>query len=55
LLRLLYHLENPMLAIRHLRTLKGLLLESMCIPVLREEPAAADQSLTDIALYPSRS
>ena len=60
---LLYHLENPMLAIRHLRALtgKGLLLESMCIPekgagmVWREEPAAADQSLTDIALYPSES
>jgi FkbM family methyltransferase len=60
---LLYHLENPMLAIRRLRALtgKGLLLESMCIPgsgagmVLREEPAAADQSLTDIALYPSES
>lgn len=60
---LLYHLENPMLAIRHLRALtgKGLLLESMCIPgngvgmMLREEPSAADQSLTDIALYPSES
>ncbi len=60
---LLYHLENPMLAIRHLRVLtgKGLLLESMCIPgsgagmVLREEPAAADQSLTDIALCPSEA
>jgi FkbM family methyltransferase len=60
---LLYHLENPMLAIRRLRALtrKGLLLESMCIPgsgpgmVLREEPRAADQSLTDIALYPSES
>lgn len=60
---LLYHLENPMLAIRHLRsvTRKGLLLESMCIPgdgpgmVWREEPAAADQSLTDIALYPSEA
>src|SRR5713226_3420264 len=60
---LLYHLENPMLAIRHLRALtgKGLLLESMCIPgnsagmVWREEPAAADQSLTDIALYPSEA
>lgn len=58
---LLYHLENPMRAIRNLRALteKGLLLESMCIPgngagmVWREEPAAADQSLTDIALYPS--
>jgi FkbM family methyltransferase len=60
---LLYHLENPMLAIRHLRALtgKGLLLESMCIPgssagmVWREEPAAADQSLTDVALYPSEA
>jgi FkbM family methyltransferase len=60
---LLYHLENPMLAMRRLRALtgKGLLLESMCIPgngagmVLREEPRAADQSLTDIALYPSES
>src|SRR5258707_13228959 len=58
---LLYHLENPMLAIRHLRALtgKGMLLESMCIPgdgagmVWREEPAALDQTLTDIALYPS--
>src|ERR1700680_1159676 len=60
---LLYHLENPMLAIRHLRALtgKGLLRESMCIPgsipgmIWREEPAAADQSLTDIALYPSEA
>src|ERR1700730_73190 len=60
---LLYHLENPMLAIRRLRALtgKGLLLESMCIPgsgagmVLREEPSAADQSVADIALYPSES
>lgn len=60
---LLYHLENPMLAIRHLRTLtrKGLLLESMCVPrseeamLLREEPRAADQSLTEIALCPSES
>jgi FkbM family methyltransferase len=60
---LLYHLENPMLAIRHLRALtgKGMLLESMCIPgngagmVWREEPAAADQSLTDVALYPSQA
>jgi FkbM family methyltransferase len=60
---LLYHLENPMLAIRHLRALtgKGLLLESMCIPgssagmVWRTEPAAPDQSLTEIALYPSEA
>jgi FkbM family methyltransferase len=60
---LLYHLENPMLAIRRLRALtgKGLLLESMCIPgnqagmVLREEPSTADQSLTEIAMYPSEA
>jgi SAM-dependent methyltransferase len=58
---LLYHLENPMLAIRHLRALtgKGLLLESMSLPgadpgiMMREEPSQEVQSLTDIALYPS--
>jgi FkbM family methyltransferase len=58
---LLYHLENPLLAIRNLRTLTGkcLLLESMCIPdekpamLLREEPRQDDQSLTDMACYPS--
>jgi FkbM family methyltransferase len=58
---LLYHLENPLLAVRHLRALTGkcLFLESMCIPdekaslLLREEPCADDQSLTDVAWYPS--
>ena len=58
---LLYHLESPMRAIRHLRTLtgKGLLLESMCVPgddahmILRDEPLQQDQSLTDMAFYPS--
>jgi FkbM family methyltransferase len=58
---LLYHLENPLRAIRHLRSLTGkvLLLESMCLPtddlrfLLREEPDSADQSLTDLAFYPS--
>ncbi len=58
---LLYHLENPLLAIRHLRALtrKCLLLESMCIPgtlpsmLLREEPKEGDQSLSDVAYYPS--
>jgi FkbM family methyltransferase len=58
---LVYHLENPMLAIRHLRALtgKGLLLESMCLPgaeagmMLRSEPSQEDQSLTDMALCPS--
>src|SRR5258707_11589747 len=60
---LLYHLENPMLAIRHLRALtgSGLLLESMCVPgpeatlMLREEPPQDDQSLTDMALYPTEA
>jgi FkbM family methyltransferase len=58
---LLYHLENPLLAFRHLRKLTGkaLLLESMCLPeekpwmLLREEASLADQSLTDVAYYAS--
>ena len=58
---LLYHLESPLRAIRHLRKLTGkvLLLESMCIPseqsvvLLREEPDRDDQSITDLAFYPS--
>ncbi len=58
---LLYHLENPLRAIRHLHSLTGkvLLLESMCLPtyelqvLLREEPDSVDQSLTDLAFYPS--
>jgi FkbM family methyltransferase len=56
---LLYHLENPLFAIRNLRALteKCLLLESMCLPeektsmLLREEPRQDDQSLTDVACY----
>jgi FkbM family methyltransferase len=58
---LLYHLESPLPAIRNLRSLtgKGLLIESMCFPdqepwmLLREEPSTEDQSLTDIAFYPT--
>jgi FkbM family methyltransferase len=58
---LLYHLESPIRAIRHLRALtgKGLLIESVCAPgdearmLLREEPAQDDQNLTDLAFYPS--
>src|ERR1700719_3694200 len=58
---LLYHLENPLLAVRHLRALteKCLLLESMCVPddkpsmLLREEPSETDQGLTDVACYPN--
>src|SRR6266705_726996 len=56
---LIYHLENPLLAIRNLYALtaKCLLLESMCLPdaepwmLLREEPSTEDQSLTDVAFY----
>jgi FkbM family methyltransferase len=58
---LLYHLENPVLAIRNLRAIteKCLLLESMCVPderpafLLREEPGQQDQSVTEVACYPS--
>jgi 2-polyprenyl-3-methyl-5-hydroxy-6-metoxy-1,4-benzoquinol methylase len=58
---LLYHLENPLLAIRNLHRLteKCLLLESMCLPeestwmLLRQEPDRDDQSLTDMACYAS--
>lgn len=60
---LLYHLENPLRAVRNLRALteKCLLLESMCTPdteaslLLRAEPNAEDQSLTDLAWYPSEN
>jgi FkbM family methyltransferase len=60
---LLYHLENPLRAVRNLRALteKCLLLESMCTPdteaslLLRAEPNAEDQSLTELAWYPSES
>jgi hypothetical protein len=57
----LYHLENPLLAIRNLRALtdKCLLVESVCLPedkplrLMRAEPRQDDQSLTDVACYPS--
>lgn len=60
---LLYHLENPLQAIRNLRAIteKCLVLESMCLPeercslLLRPEPRQGDQSLTEIACYPSES
>jgi FkbM family methyltransferase len=58
---LLYHLENPFLAIRNLYTLTGriLLLESICVPqgepalFLRDERHCEDQGLNYVALYPS--
>lgn len=60
---LLYHLENPLQAIRNLHavTEKCLVLESMCLPeercslLLRQEPQQGDQSLTEVACYPSES
>ncbi len=60
---LLYHLENPLRAIRNLRALteKCLLLESMCLPqercslLLRQEPPQDDQSLNEMACYASES
>ena len=59
----LYHLENPLQAIRNPRAIteKCLVLESMCLPegrcslLLRTEPRQEDQSLTEIACYPSES
>jgi SAM-dependent methyltransferase len=58
---LLYHLENPMRAIRNLRALTGrlLLLESMAVDeeqpffLLLDEPDGEDQSLRAVSCYPS--
>jgi SAM-dependent methyltransferase len=58
---LLYHLENPLRAVRRLRamTRKLLLIESVCVPErtpvlhLRDEAAAGDQALNTVAWYPS--
>lgn len=60
---LLYHLENPLRALRNLSamTRKLLLIESYAAPqkqtalYLREEPSFEDQSLTSLALYPSET
>ena len=58
---LLYHLENPMRAIRNLRALTGklLLLESMAVDeeqpffLLLDEPEGEDQSMRAVSCYPS--
>jgi SAM-dependent methyltransferase len=58
---LLYHLENPLRAMRNLRavTSKVLLIESMCIPeerpffVLMDEGEVEDQSLRAVSCYPT--
>ena len=60
---LLYHLENPLQAIRNLRAItdKCLVLESMCLPedrcslLLRQDPRQDDQSLTEMSCYSSES
>jgi len=62
-LGLLYHLENPLRALRNLATMANqfLLIESYATPqketafYLREELRLEDQSLTSLALYPSES
>ena len=62
-LGLLYHLENPFRAIRHLTTVtkKVLVIETMIAPsksliaVLREEAPGKDQSINCVALIPSES
>jgi SAM-dependent methyltransferase len=58
---LLYHLENPLRAIRNLRSLTGklMLLESMSVEddqpffLLLDEPEGEDQSLRAVSCYPS--
>lgn len=60
---LLYHLENPFVAIRSLFALtqKVLLVESMCVPGaraildLQDEGRSEDQGLNYVAFYPSES
>jgi SAM-dependent methyltransferase len=60
---LLYHLENPFLAVRHLHALsaKVLLVEGIVFPderpimALRDEGPSEDQGLRHVALYPSEA
>ena len=60
---LLYHLENPFIAIRNLQGLAGkvLMLESVCIPGdraildLRDEGKTEDQGLNFVAFYPTEA
>lgn len=62
-LGLLYHLENPLRAVRNLRTITGKLLvaESVCYPHyepllgLVDEPKVEDQGLNFLAFYPSEA
>ena len=60
---LLYHLENPVRAMRNLASLTGklLFLESMCVPGdaavlhMRDEPRQEDQGLNSLGLYPTEA
>jgi FkbM family methyltransferase len=60
---LLYHLENPLVAIRNLfeMTEKVAILEGMCFPderpilAVRDEGPTEDQGLRHVALYPSEA
>jgi len=60
---LLYHLENPMLTIRHLKEMTGklLLVEAVIQPgdepmmALIEETAHEDQGLNHVAFYPTEA
>ena len=62
-LGLLYHLENPFLAIRNLFAMTGkvAVLEGMCVPgdepifAVRDEGPTEDQGLRHVALYPSEN
>ena len=62
-LGLLYHLENPFIAIRNLfeMTRKVAILEGMCFPderpilAIRDEGPTEDQGLRHVALYPSEN
>jgi len=60
---LLYHLENPFVAVRNLFAMTGkvAILEGQCVPgnepifVVRDESPTEDQGLRHVALYPSES
>jgi SAM-dependent methyltransferase len=62
-LGLLYHLENPFVAVRNLFAITGkiAILEGQCMPgdepifVVRDEGPTEDQGLRHIALYPSEN
>jgi len=62
-LGLLYHLENPFVAVRNLFAMTGkvAILEGVCVPgdepifAVRDESPTEDQGLRHVALYPSES